>query len=100
MTDRYQKCPVCDGTGLVSKPPWVAGDQYTWTATSSGPWSCNRCNGSGTLDQISLIETVKERIADPQIVDVDLDDISCPHFRTFETPYGLACYDCDWTQNG
>ena len=44
-----QKCPVCDGTGLVSKPPWVAGDQTQWTTSSAGPWPCKRCNGIGTL---------------------------------------------------
>lgn len=44
-----QKCPVCDGTGLVSKPPWIAGDQHEWSSTSSGPWPCNRCSGVGTF---------------------------------------------------
>jgi len=43
------KCPVCDGTGLVSRPPWIAGDQLTWSDTSSGPYPCKRCNGVGTL---------------------------------------------------
>ena len=44
-----QKCPVCDGTGLVNKPPWVAGDQHTWTTSGSGPWPCKRCQGIGTI---------------------------------------------------
>ena len=52
-----QKCPVCDGTGLVSKPPWVAGDQHQWSSTSSGPWPCNRCNGVGTFEALQEVET-------------------------------------------
>ena len=45
----YQKCPVCDGTGLVSRPPGVAGDQETWFSSSSGPYPCRVCNGNGVL---------------------------------------------------
>jgi len=45
----YQKCPVCDGTGLVSKPPGVAGDQNTWVSYSTGPYPCRACGGSGFL---------------------------------------------------
>ena len=43
------KCPVCDGTGLVSKPPWIAGDQQTWISTSTGPWPCKACGGIGIV---------------------------------------------------
>lgn len=39
------KCPVCDGTGLVSKPPGIAGDQETWTSSGTGPYQCLACNG-------------------------------------------------------
>lgn len=42
----YQKCPVCDGTGLVSRPPWIAGDQSYWIGSSSGPYTCKACGGS------------------------------------------------------
>jgi len=41
----WQKCPVCDGTGLVSKPPWVTGDQQTWTDDLVGPFQCPLCQG-------------------------------------------------------
>ena len=54
-----QKCPVCDGTGLVSKPPWVAGDQHAWASTSCGPWPCNRCHGVGTFYVAALGESVE-----------------------------------------
>jgi len=46
----YQKCPVCDGTGLVSKPPWIAGDQHTWSTTNAAPYPCKACSGSGLLE--------------------------------------------------
>ena len=40
---------VEDGTGLVNKPPWVAGDQHEWSSTRTGPWPCKACTGSGLL---------------------------------------------------
>jgi DnaJ-class molecular chaperone len=43
------KCPVCDGSGLVNRPPWVAGDQQVFWTSSCGPWQCNACGGSGVL---------------------------------------------------
>ena len=45
----YQKCPVCEGTGLVSRPPWVAGDQDCWVSSSTGPYTCRACNGQGII---------------------------------------------------
>jgi hypothetical protein len=43
------KCPVCDGSGLVSRPPYVAGDAPVWTSTSCGPWTCRACSGTGII---------------------------------------------------
>jgi len=44
------KCPVCDGTGLVSRPPGVSGDQESWYGTwQAGPYPCKTCNGTGVL---------------------------------------------------
>lgn len=43
--DTVQKCPKCDGQGLVSKPPWVAGDATTWVSSTVGPYVCNLCDG-------------------------------------------------------
>ena len=43
------KCPVCNGTGLVSTPPGVAGDQPEFSSWSPGPWTCRVCLGSGVL---------------------------------------------------
>lgn len=45
---RVQKCPVCDGQGIVSKPPWVAGDVEQWTSSESC-YPCRPCNGSGVI---------------------------------------------------
>lgn len=45
----WQRCPVCSGTGLVSVPPGVAGDQPTFTTSEVGPWTCRRCAGLGTI---------------------------------------------------
>jgi len=49
----YQKCPVCDGTGLVSKPPWIAGDINEWVSSSTGPWPCKVCGGNGIIEEPS-----------------------------------------------
>lgn len=44
------KCPVCDGSGLVSRPPWIAGDIFTWTLDSANiNFKCKTCNGTGVI---------------------------------------------------
>lgn len=45
----YQKCPVCNGTGLTNRPPGIAGDQEVWASSSTGPYDCKVCNGSGLI---------------------------------------------------
>ena len=40
----WHKCPKCDGQGIVSKPPWIAGDVYEWSSTTL-THQCNVCNG-------------------------------------------------------
>lgn len=49
-----EKCPVCEGQGLVSRPPWIAGDQQEWTASSAGPYSCKVCQGRGIIDSTKV----------------------------------------------
>jgi hypothetical protein len=44
IQSEWQKCPKCDGQGIVSKPPWIAGDVYEWSDTV-GQHQCNVCNG-------------------------------------------------------
>ena len=43
------KCPVCDGTGLVSRPPYVAGDVDSWTDSQTEPYQCKACGDSGII---------------------------------------------------
>lgn len=43
-------CPVCHGQGLVSHPPWVAGDQPGWCATNAHDlYPCRACAGTGVV---------------------------------------------------
>jgi len=44
----YQICPKCDGQGVVSKPPYVAGDVHQWTSTCTS-WTCDVCRGQKVL---------------------------------------------------
>lgn len=41
------RCPVCDGQGLVSRPPWLSGDVREWTDTTTAPYECRACGGKG-----------------------------------------------------
>jgi hypothetical protein len=41
---QYQLCPKCIGQGIVSKPPYVAGDVNEWLSSES-LYTCNVCNG-------------------------------------------------------
>ena len=42
-------CPNCRGTGLVSYPPYLAGDIGQWTGVGAGPYPCKSCNGKGVI---------------------------------------------------
>jgi hypothetical protein len=57
----WQKCPVCDGTGLVSRPPWIAGDLQEFSTSSAGPWPCKRCAGVGTILEPILYQGEEEK---------------------------------------
>lgn len=50
ISTEWQKCPKCDGQGIVSRPPWIAGDVYEWAATSVSH-QCNVCNGQMIIPQ-------------------------------------------------
>ena len=47
--ERPHKCPCCDGTGLVSRPPGVAGDVVSWPSSGTATYSCRACSGTGVL---------------------------------------------------
>ena len=50
----YQ-CPTCNGTGRVSRPSWITGEQVGlgsstteatwWSAFDPGPYLCQACKG-------------------------------------------------------
>ena len=43
-------CPVCNGHGTVTRPPWVAGDASTWAAAgASDLYPCHACAGKGLV---------------------------------------------------
>lgn len=39
------KCPKCDGQGIVSKPPWIAGDVHQWSSAEV-TYQCDVCQGA------------------------------------------------------
>lgn len=41
----FQICPKCNGQGIVSKPPYIAGDINKWSS-SAASFTCNLCNGA------------------------------------------------------
>ena len=43
------KCPLCDGAGTVSRPPWVAGDQNTWVGSGNVTWPCRAGEGTSLV---------------------------------------------------
>jgi RecJ-like exonuclease len=55
-----QKCPVCDGTGLVSRPPYIAGDQESWHSGTAGPYPCKTCCGTGVVAIVTPIYKLPE----------------------------------------
>jgi len=52
----YQKCPVCHGTGLVSTPLWVDGDQKCLNVSITISYPCLTCRGSGIIYIPSQVE--------------------------------------------
>ena len=54
----YQKkkiihsCPVCCGQGKVQRPPWVGGDQETWSSAGTELYECRACKGTGIIWEI------------------------------------------------
>lgn len=45
-------CPTCNGTGKVSRPPWLAGDVDCWSSDKAGElYECGSCEGKGILWQ-------------------------------------------------
>jgi len=44
------KCPVCNGTGKVSRPPHIPGDIDHWDDSTTGScYPCSACGGRGIV---------------------------------------------------
>lgn len=43
------RCPVCNGQGIVSTPPEVAGDVPWFISTGTGTFACRACKGTGII---------------------------------------------------
>ena len=42
------RCPVCEGHGVVGYPPGTPAGQ-PFTGSSTGPWECRPCGGTGIV---------------------------------------------------
>ena len=73
----WQKCPVCNGTGLVSRPPWVAGDVTGWSSTGTGPYPCRVCGGRGVL-----LAPDEYHATDPPRIEFDVPPPECKELKT------------------
>ncbi len=62
-------CPVCNGHGTVSKPPWIAGDVMTWVDTSTAPYPCKACNGTGIVWENTFEKARREIEAKSHVVE-------------------------------
>ena len=51
----FQKCPKCDGQGIVAKPPFIAGDVHQWSSTSV-TFPCDVCNGAKIISMNHIIK--------------------------------------------
>jgi hypothetical protein len=45
LSNAWQLCPKCLGQGIVSKPPYIAGDVNNWSSSSTS-FVCDVCNGA------------------------------------------------------
>ena len=72
----WQKCPVCNGTGLVSRPPWVAGDVPSWSSTGTGPYPCRVCGGKGVL-----LAPDEHHATDPPRIELAVPPIECEELK-------------------
>lgn len=74
----YQKCPKCDGQGMLSKPPYIAGDVHQWSASECA-FTCDVCNGSKIIPMFSVNH--KPTLTDAEIGWIDVND-RLPEFET------------------
>lgn len=41
-----QRCPICEGRGVVAYPPNIPATQREFVSSSTGPWPCPYCKGA------------------------------------------------------
>ncbi len=42
------RCPNCNGQTKVNTPPWIGGDQMSWTSSNTMElYECQTCKGKG-----------------------------------------------------
>jgi hypothetical protein len=63
---RWQACPVCNGAGSVTRPPWVPGDVQTWYGGASAGHVCPTCKGARMLDVLSGNPPPQLTLVEPQ----------------------------------
>jgi hypothetical protein len=49
----WQACPVCNGTGLLTRPPHVPGDVTTWLGGGATSYQCPTCLGRRIINVLS-----------------------------------------------
>jgi len=54
----WELCPKCNGQGIVSRPPYISGDQQIWTTINS-QFICDVCNGSKIISSLTGLPTNK-----------------------------------------
>lgn len=53
---QFQKCPVCDGAGLVSQPRGIVDNttraevMQNWSVWCTAPCECWTCGGKGVIE--------------------------------------------------
>jgi len=56
-------CPNCNGQKIVSRPPWLAGDQQEWSSTGTDTYPCPTCDSRGYL-LVDLFEEGRKQNAE------------------------------------
>lgn len=51
FSSHKQLCPKCNGQGVVSKPPHIAGDVELWSGTELS-YKCNLCDGKMVISPL------------------------------------------------
>jgi hypothetical protein len=53
-------CPVCNGAGTVSRPPYIAGDIPSWADSGINVYECKACKGTCIVwDEQIIDEEIK-----------------------------------------